>query len=156
VITAGDWTLRRAGMACHDAVVSLQRAAYARNRDLLGVTPLPLLADYRVILRDKEVWLAVSDAGVLAGVLVLEHRPGDLMIESVATDPGSQGQGLGRAMLSAAETRARNLGYGIVRLYTGSVLTHLIDWYRRHGFAVDRIETLSDRTITHMMKRLAD
>ena len=30
-------------------VVALQRAAYARNRDLLGVEPLPLMADYAEI-----------------------------------------------------------------------------------------------------------
>jgi hypothetical protein len=34
-----------------EAVVALQRAAYARNRSLLGVEPLPLLADYASILR---------------------------------------------------------------------------------------------------------
>jgi len=27
-------------------------------------------------------------------------------------------------------------------------------WYGRHGFAVERIEALSDRSITHMIKHL--
>ena len=41
-----------------------------------------------------------------------------------------------------------------MRLYTGATLQHLIDWYGRHGYVVERIEQLSDRAITHMMKRL--
>ena len=38
--------LRRATAADVDALTALQHAAYARNRDILGVEPLPLLADY--------------------------------------------------------------------------------------------------------------
>ena len=50
--------LRRARAADLDALVSLQRTAYAKNWKLLGVEPLPLLADYSEILRTMEVWLA--------------------------------------------------------------------------------------------------
>ncbi len=156
---AGAWTLWRAGPADSDAVVALQRAAYARNRVLLGVEPLPLLADYQAILRDKLVWLALNDEldrSSVVGVLVLERRAADLMIESIATDPAVQGRGLGRAMLEAAEAQARSLGYDVIRLYTGARLTHLTDWYGRHGFTVECIETLSDRKITHMMKRITN
>jgi hypothetical protein len=58
-------------------------------------------------------------------------------------------------MLAEAETRARDLGLHLVRLYTGTPLRHLIGWYGRHGYAVERIDELPDRSITHMMKRLA-
>ena len=44
-------TLRRAGPGDLAVVTALQRAAYAKNRPLLGVEPLPLLADYDEILR---------------------------------------------------------------------------------------------------------
>jgi ribosomal protein S18 acetylase RimI-like enzyme len=145
--------MRRAGDGDRDAVVALQQAAYARNRLLLGREPLPLQADYGGIFRDYEVWLA--DEHGLAGVLVLEPRPADLLIWSIATHPGRQSAGLGKAMLAAAEVRARALGLGTMRLYTGAPLQHLIDWYGRHGYGVERIEELSDRAITHMMKRLA-
>jgi GNAT superfamily N-acetyltransferase len=130
----------------------LQRAAYARNRVLLGVEPLPLLADYVQIFRDYEVWLAEQDG--LAGVLILEPRREDLLIWSIATDPDRQATGLGTTMLTAAETRAWQLGLSMVRLYTGAKLQYLIDWYGRHGYVVESIEQLSDRAIAHMMKRL--
>lgn len=149
--------MRRANDHDYDVVVRLQRSAFAPNRELLGVAPLPLLADYRVVLREKKVWLAVDDVRVdrVAGVLVLEPREADLMIESIATDPDAQGTGLGRAMLAFAEQQAAERGYDTVRLYTGSVLTHLTDWYARHGYQIERVEVLSDRSITHMMKQLS-
>jgi ribosomal protein S18 acetylase RimI-like enzyme len=152
-LQAGGLTLRRAGNADRAAVEALQRAAYDRNRALLGCEPLPLLADYAQIFTDYEVWVAEQDG--IAGALILEPRSGDLLIWSIATDPARQGAGLGKTMLAAAETRARELGLSVMRLYTGATLQHLIDWYGRHGYTVERIEQLSDRAITHMMKRLA-
>lgn len=151
-LLADGVSLRRALDADRAAVVDLQRAAYARNRVLLGCEPLPLLADYDQVFADYEVWVA-EQAGIV-GVLILEHRSGDLLIWSIATDPMRQQAGLGKAMLAAAETRARQLGHSVVRLYTGAVLQHLIDWYSRHGYRIERVEQLSDRAITHMMKAL--
>lgn len=151
-LAAGGLSLRRAGIGDIDAVLALQQAAYARNRVLLGREPLPLLADYRDIFRDYEVWLA--EDGGLVGALMVQARPDDLLIWSVATSPDRRGRGLGKDLLLAAEVRARELGRGVIRLYTGAVLQHLIDWYGRHGYRVERIEQLSDRAITHMMKPL--
>jgi ribosomal protein S18 acetylase RimI-like enzyme len=151
-LAAGGLSLRRAGIGDIDAVLALQQAAYARNRVLLGREPLPLLADYRDIFRDYEVWLA--EDGGLVGALMVQARPDDLLIWSVATSPDRRGRGLGKYLLLAAEVRARELGRGVIRLYTGAVLQHLIDWYGRHGYRVERIEQLSDRAITHMMKPL--
>jgi ribosomal protein S18 acetylase RimI-like enzyme len=147
------YVLRRAEAGDLAAVVALQRAAYARNRALLGVEPLPLLASYDEIARDMEIWVAQGDAR-LVGVLILEPRIEDLLIWSIATEPALQGHGLGRAMLSAAEARTRELGQTIIRLYTGTPLKHLISWYERNGFEIEREEALSDRSITHMIRRL--
>ena len=88
-------------------------------------------------------------------MLILEPRADDLLIWSIATDPAAQPSGLGRALLAAAEVRARELGCTVMRLYTGTPLTHLVAWYGRHGYAVERLEALSDRSITHMIKHLA-
>ncbi len=146
-------TLRRAGPGDLAAVTALQRAAYAKNRPLLGVEPLPLLADYEEILAEYEVYLAERD-GALDGVLILEPRPDDLLIWSVATAPQAQGRGIGNTMLAFAEARARELGLTCIRLYTGEPLTGNIAWYRRHGYAHERIEDLGDRRIVHLVKQL--
>ncbi len=145
--------LRRASVGDVAAVTALQRAAYAKNRPLLGVEPLPLLADYRRILADYETWLCEGADG-LDGVLILEPRTDDLLIWSIATAPHLHGRGLGRRLLAAAEERTRALGLAVVRLYTGEPLTHNIAWYERHGFVRERVEQLADRRAIHMMKRI--
>jgi GNAT superfamily N-acetyltransferase len=153
LLQSGDLALRRAKDADLSSLLVLQRAAYAKNRLLLGVEPSPLLADYTAIMRDMEVWVAGKDAR-LVGALILEPRADDLLIWSIAADPTAQGGGVGRALLAAAEQRAHQLGRAVVRLYTGTLLHHLVAWYGRHGYAIERIEALSDRSITHMIKHL--
>ncbi len=146
-------TLRRATPDDLAAVVALQRAAYAKNRPLLGVEPLPLLADYTEIFRDYEVWLAEQD-GALDGVLILEPRADDLLIWSVAVAPAAQGRGIGNTMLAFAETRARDLGRTCTRLYTGQPLSFNIAWYTRHGYAHESTEDMGDRVRVNLIKHL--
>jgi RimJ/RimL family protein N-acetyltransferase len=146
--------LRRANAGDVVAVTAFQRAAYAKNRLLLGVEPQPLQADYTTILAEYETWLYESTDG-LDGVLILAPRADDLLIWSIATAPRLHGQGLGRRLLAAAEERARALGLAVVRLYTGEKLTGNIAWYERHGFVRERVEDLGDRRAVHMMKRIA-
>jgi GNAT superfamily N-acetyltransferase len=146
-------TLRRAVAGDLSAVTALQRAAYAKNRPLLGVEPLPLLADYTEVFADYEVYLAERD-GTLEGVLILEPRTDDLLIWSVATAPVAQGRGVGNTMLAFAETRARELGLSRIRLYTGEPLIANIAWYTRHDYVHERLEDMGDRRIVHLIKQL--
>jgi ribosomal protein S18 acetylase RimI-like enzyme len=145
---------RRAQSVDVAAVEALQHAAYARNRALLGVEPMPLTVDYRAIVARMEVWLFEGLDGVLSGVLALEAEPDALLIWSVASAPHAQGAGLGGTMMDFALARARESKLPVLRLYTGEKLRSNIDWYRRRGFAIDRLEPLVDRTIVHMSKKL--
>lgn len=145
--------LRRAVTGDLPAIKSLQRATYAANREILGVEPLPLLADYAHILASMEVWLRATE-NHLDGVSILEPRIDDLLIWSIATAPEVQGRGIGRALLDAAHLRAAQLGRHTLRLYTGTLLTDRVDWYLRYGFVIERIDEMPDRSVTHMVKRL--
>jgi ribosomal protein S18 acetylase RimI-like enzyme len=145
--------LRRASAADIERVTALQHAAYARNRSILGVEPLPLRADYADIVSTCEVWLAEGANGI-DGVLILELRPDDLLLWSIATAPHAQGRGLGGRLLAAAEARARELNRRSVRLYTGEKLAENIAWYERHGYRRERIEELDDRRIVHLAKQV--
>lgn len=143
--------LRRAGLDDLAAVESLQKAAYARNRILLGVEPVPLLWDYARVFREREVWVLDVPEG-LGGVLILQARADDLLIDSVAACPKAQGFGYGNLLLTAGEARARALGRRTARLYTGEPLSANIHWYRRKGYAIERVEQLPDRRLVHMAK----
>ena len=145
--------MRRATVADLSAVVALQRAAYAKNRPLLGLEPLPLKADYAQVFADYEIYLTERE-GRLDGVLILEPRADDVLIWSVATAPQAQGQGVGNQMLTFAELRARELGLTCMRLYTGEPLTFNIAWYTRHGYAYERTEDMGDRRAVHLVKQL--
>lgn len=155
-------SLRRAVPDDLAAIEQVQRAAYARNRDILGVEPLPLLADYRDILQSHGVWLAEETFGAqegsgasLAGVLVTVPENGALLIWSIATAPRAQGKGVARQLLQFAQSMAEQGGLNRLTLYTGEKLVQNIAWYARHGFVVVRREALADRVIVHMEKALA-
>lgn len=166
-LTAAGIALRRVELRDLDGILALQKAAYARNAEILGLTPLPLLADYRALLAEKEVWVLEADEGgvrsagadpagdtALSACLILEPGPDTLTLWSLATRPGAQGKGIGRALLAATEARARALDLKQLSLITGSPLRHLVAWYGRHGWRVAREEKLPDRSITHMAKQL--
>ena len=145
--------LRRATIDDLAAVMALQQAAYARNRALLGVEPLPLTANYGEVFSAYEIFL-VDGAHGLDGVLILEPRADDLLIWSVATAPAAQGRGVGNRLLAFAESHARGLGLRCIRLYTGEPLTGNIAWYTRHGYVYERTEQMPDRRIVHLVKNL--
>src|SRR5947209_18409765 len=145
--------LRRAQPSETEKIAALQRAAYERNRTIMGVEPIPLQADYAKILSDYEVWLH-ENGDALTGILILEPRPDDLLIWSVATAPVARGSGLGNRLLAAAESRARELGKNMVRLYTGELLVDNVAWYQRRGYAIERTEAMRDRRVVHMVKTI--
>ena len=101
-------TLCRGSAADLDKLVDVQGAAYAKSRDILGVEPIPLLADYRAVLETMKVWLA-ADANSISGALILEPLSDHLLIWSiVATNPTLPPHGMGRKLLLAAVCRGLN------------------------------------------------
>lgn len=157
-LQVGDSVLRRASLDDLDAVLDLQRRAYAKNRILLGVEPVPMLWDYARVFREREVWVVDRDGGEpasgLAAVLILQPRADDLLVDSVAISPMAQGSGLGNVLLAAGDERARQLGRHRLRLYTGEPLSANIQWYRRKGYSIERVEQMPDRRLVHMTKTL--
>ncbi|MCK0198908.1 GNAT family N-acetyltransferase [Ancylobacter sp. 6x-1] len=152
-LNVGERSLRRASLEDLDAVEALQKTAYAKNRPLLGVEPVPLLWDYARVFREREVWVEDAPFGI-AGVLILQARADDLLIDSLAVSPLAQGRGTGNLLLEAGQMRARELGRPVARLYTGEPLSANIAWYRRKGFSIERVEQMPDRRLVHMAKTL--
>ena len=115
------------------AIGALVEAAYAPYLPRLERAPAPVLADYQALVDAGEAWIGISN-GHMVGVLVIRAGDDALELENVAVDPAFQGRGYGRALITFAEERARELGLPSVTLYTNEVMVENLHLYPRLGF----------------------
>jgi GNAT superfamily N-acetyltransferase len=112
------------------------RRGWTTEADLVGGQRAdPAMIRHLVGLPDDEVLLAVDDDGVPFACCHLERRDGGAYLGMFAVRPGQQGSGVGRGMLAAAESWARDR-WGATTLEI-TVLNHrpeLMAWYERCGF----------------------
>ena len=116
-----------------DSIRALVERAYSRWVRLIGLRPAPMDADYAALVAAGDVFVLCEPDVV--GVLVL--RPADgraLMVENVAVDPESQGNGFGPTLLEFADQQARERGVHELRLYTHELMTSNIELYERLGW----------------------
>jgi ribosomal protein S18 acetylase RimI-like enzyme len=85
------------------------------------------------------------------------RRVGDTTCEllRMRVYPEHQGRGYGSVILEALEEEASRLGYRYVTLITGKDQHPAIDLYLRHGYQIEREETLIGIKSVHMSKDLA-
>lgn len=153
--------LRRAEDADATAIGRVVDAAYGAYGDLLGRTPLPMLADHARAVREHEVWVLeeaeVAGAGAaraVVGVIELEPREDHLWVENVAIDPARQGRGLGRHLLQHAEAEARRHGLPEIRLLTNERYAANLAMYRRYGYLETHREPYQGTDLVHFRKAL--
>lgn len=125
--------LRRATAADADAIRDLVAAAYGGYATLIGRTPMPMLVDYAIAVRDHEVWVLAAGAEIVA-VLELIPKADELWIENVAVLPSRQGAGLGRQLLQHADDEARRRGLDRLGLLTNERYVDNIAMYERYGY----------------------
>lgn len=93
-----------------------------------------------------ECYVALAD-GRTAGTVTLYppgreadceyyRRPGVAMFGQFAVEPEMQGRGIGRLLLDRVERRAAEIGAAEIALDTAEGAAHLIEMYRRRGYAV--------------------
>ena len=146
-------TLRRATPDDAETLAALTDAAYARYVPLLGRKPQPMLADYRQLAEAYSIWL-LEVAGKPAGLLVLVFQPDHVLIYSIALHPDFQKQGLGKFLLTWAETQTREAHLHLIRLYTNEKMVENIALYKGFGYEVTERETYLGGALIHMAKRL--
>ena len=127
--------------------------AYAAYIPLLGRTPPTFLEPFDQHITAKNLWLRDSIAGVNA-MVVLTPAVDHLMIQALCVNPDHQGQGLGRAALAFAESRACELGYNELRLYTNSKMSRNLKIYRQWGFRETHRESYDWGKRVHLRKLL--
>jgi GNAT superfamily N-acetyltransferase len=106
--------------------------------------------------RDGTMLVAVGPGGWPVGCFAVRViGPGVAELKRMYVRPAARGGGVGRALLAAAERRARELGCGVVRMDTAGPLTAALGLYRACGYR-DIPRYNDNPSATHWLeKRLA-
>jgi len=129
--------IRPARSADAIAAQEIAQRAYGVYVERIGRRPAPMDDDYGEKAEQGRLLLADDDRHGIVGIIVLVREPDHLLIENIAVDPERQGMGVGRALLSYAETDARRHGLDTLRLYTNAAMTENLALYRRLGYRED-------------------
>ena len=144
--------IRLAESADRAAVETVVQAAYEPWVEVIGVRPLPLVADYAELIAQGHVY--VLENGAIDALIVFEVTDGVLLVENVAVRPDRQGRGLGRRLMAFAEFHARSLGMTALRLYTNEKMASNIGLYTSLGYRETGREAKNGRSVVHMSKKL--
>ena len=125
--------LRSALPADARAVARCVDAAYGGYVERIGKPPGPMLEDYAAVIREHDVFVAIS-ADEVIGILVLIESADGLLLDNLAVDPARQGGGIGRALIDLAEREARRRGFDALDLYTHERMVENIALYGRLGY----------------------
>jgi len=90
------------------------------------------------ILREKcaaETAIVAVDGDKLVGCVFLAERPDHFYLGKLAVDPGCQGKGIGRLLMSEGEAIAKAAGKPLLELQTRIELTDNHVAFARMGFA---------------------
>lgn len=83
-----------------------------------------------------------------------ETGPGEYYLDSIAVTPASQGKGIGRRLIVAAEDRAREEGHQRTGLLVSDENPDAQRLYERLGYVVQEVITFSGGKYLHLVKTL--
>jgi ribosomal protein S18 acetylase RimI-like enzyme len=145
-----SWQIRKAIVEDSDVLKSCMKSAYSSYQDRMGGIRLPPMdVDYASEIEHYPAWV-VESAGDILGGLIMTFENGEASIANIAVDPGYQGNGIGGALMSFAESKAREHGFPELHLATHVLLDENLSLYRHLGWK----ETGRDETRVFMMKNL--
>jgi GNAT superfamily N-acetyltransferase len=133
--------IRYAGPGDEDVIADLISRAFGQFKDVYT----PDAFEYTVTTADRirerfeegPILLAYdgdAPVGTVSGMPDLDR----FYIRSMAVSPDVQGRGIGQALLDTVTTRARELGFGKLYLYTTFVLPGARPLYEKNGFCIVR------------------
>jgi GNAT superfamily N-acetyltransferase len=130
-------------------VLSVQRAAYQIEADLIGSDEIPPLhEDLAGLMAAPLLWLGIraDDEVVAAMAFTVEGR--DIDIDRLVVDPGSMRCGYGSALVAALVPNSR------ITASTGTKNLPAHRFYLRHGFGpVGQSEPIPGLSVTHFERR---
>lgn len=149
-------TISEAGLADAENVWRLQRAAFRAEADLYGDERIPpLVQTLEELVREfsSKICLKACDAdGRLVGAVRLQRQGTTVLLGRLSVEPACQRQGIGSALLRAAE----HVWPEAVRieLFTGSRSVGNLRLYERHGYVRFREMATPTVTLVYLEKML--
>jgi ribosomal protein S18 acetylase RimI-like enzyme len=136
-------TFSPAALADAPALADLINRAYRSDASQAGWTTEGHLLDGPRIDEATLLELLATSAAVLlkaelnnrlAGCVYLETKGNYLYLSMLAVAPEAQAHGLGRQLLAQAESHARQLGCGAIKMSVLALRPELLAWYERQGY----------------------
>jgi N-acetylglutamate synthase-like GNAT family acetyltransferase len=118
------------------AIVALLHGAFAEYRGKLQPEPGALsesLDTISSVMSVGTILVAVRDNRI-AGCVAIQRKADFAYAGRLAVDPGARGAGVGKALMAAAESTARQLGARRLRVDVGLALTENRAFFRTLGF----------------------
>ena len=134
------------------AISALIDAAFVIYVPRTGQKPLAMLDDYLALI-SRGIVHVLDEAGKIAGVVVLIPESQAMLLHCVAVRPDAQGRGLGRLLLTFAETKAREAGYDVIRLITNPAMFENQAIYKHYGYAEAHRGEVHGRHAVYMAKQ---
>lgn len=110
------------------------REGWTTEADLLDGTRIDEAAMRDLIEKPGTVILTYREAGELLGCVELRMQDNKLYLGMLSVKPDTQGKGIGKKLMLAAEDYARQQNIKAIFMMVISVRNELIDWYIRHGY----------------------
>ena len=112
------------------------KQGWTTEADLLDGTRIDETALRELIQQPGTTVLKYEDDGALLGCVELRKVGGKLYLGMLSVKPNTQGKGIGKKLLVAAEDFARKLQCTAITMNVIDGRQELIDWYIRHGYSL--------------------
>ena len=147
--------IRSATKADVTTLTQLTRAAFLPWVPVIGRDPLPMFTDYAAAVLQDRIDI-LEDTCTTLGLIHMIPEPDHLWVETIAIDPDHQGRGLGRYLMTHAETVARSLGLPELRLLTNAAMSSNLRLYTGLGFTqIDHRPSSRGGFVVDFSKRFA-
>jgi ribosomal protein S18 acetylase RimI-like enzyme len=116
------------------------KQGWTTEADLLDGTRIDEAALLDLIERANTTVLVYKEDNLLLGCVELRKEDEKLYLGMLSVQPNTQGKGIGKKLLVAAETHAHQIGCKKIHMTVISVRQELIDWYVRHGYRLTGVK----------------
>ena len=128
-----DAIVRPAVRSHAPGIASCVCEAYLHYIERTGRQPAPMLEDYSAVIAESIVHVVALGERIVGSIVLKETQDG-LYLDNVAVRPSAKGTGVGRLLLTFAETEARRRGHGSICLATHELMVENRALYERIGY----------------------